>query len=303
MASSTRMNTGTAAASRTACVANRFRLYGRIALLSAGRSMSSMHAGGAARSAGGNPQTQRATRFDPALVRRLREDASKPAESGRAWTPSIWRSEVGLGAAAGSTQRDRSTMSTSMRSSKASRKMIDAKSPSPAGHSERVALFTDLIAEQLGLRSPNRRRWLQARRACFTTSASSGSATPCSTSRESSMTMNGSRCAITRRYTERILSGIAPLRELARIAGAHHEKLDGIGYPRGLKAPDIALETRIITTADIFDAISADRPYRAAIPVSQALTIMAGMVGAALNPDCFAALRRAMGVIDMKLVA
>ena len=56
------------------------------------------------------------------------------------------------------------------------------------------------------------------------------------------------------------------------IAGAHHERLDGKGYPRGLKATRSALETRIITTADIFDAITADRPYRAAIPVPRRST-------------------------------
>ena len=78
------------------------------------------------------------------------------------------------------------------------------------------------------------------------------------------------------------------------IAGAHHERLDGKGYPRGLMADDIALETRIITTADIFDAITAERPYRGAIPIAQTLDIMAKTVGTALDADCFAALRQAM---------
>lgn len=67
-------------------------------------------------------------------------------------------------------------------------------------------------------------------------------------------------------YTETIQSQINAFAELARIAGAHHDRLDGRGYPRGISASDIAIETRIITTADIFDAITADRPYRAAIP-------------------------------------
>jgi HD-GYP domain-containing protein (c-di-GMP phosphodiesterase class II) len=93
-------------------------------------------------------------------------------------------------------------------------------------------------------------------------------------------------------YTEQILSGVAPFAELARVAGAHHEKLDGTGYPRGLKANDIALETRIITTADIFDAISANRPYRAAVPVEQTLEIMQKSVGTALDARCMNALRR-----------
>jgi HD-GYP domain-containing protein (c-di-GMP phosphodiesterase class II) len=91
-----------------------------------------------------------------------------------------------------------------------------------------------------------------------------------------------------------ILSRISAFAELGRIAGAHHERLDGGGYPRGLKADQIDLETRIITTADIFDAITAERPYRGAIPVPQALEMMEKTVGTALDPDCFAALRRAV---------
>ena len=104
-------------------------------------------------------------------------------------------------------------------------------------------------------------------------------------------------------YSEAILSRIAAFKELAPIAGAHHERLDGKGYPRGLKGDEIALETRIITTADIFDALTADRPYRAAMPVAHALAIMADMVGTAIDADCFRALSRAMARIDAKSAA
>jgi HD-GYP domain-containing protein (c-di-GMP phosphodiesterase class II) len=79
---------------------------------------------------------------------------------------------------------------------------------------------------------------------------------------------------------------------MAPIAGAHHERLDGKGYPRGLQGQEIALETRVMTTADIFDALTADRPYRDAMPLEKALEIMRGMVGTALDPECFAALER-----------
>ena len=94
--------------------------------------------------------------------------------------------------------------------------------------------------------------------------------------------------------TESILSRIDAFSELARVAGAHHERLDGGGYPRGLMADEITLETRIITTADIFDAITAERPYRGAVPIPQTLEMMAKTVGTALDPDCFAALKIAM---------
>ena len=64
-----------------------------------------------------------------------------------------------------------------------------------------------------------------------------------------------------------------------------------------------ALETRIISTADVFDALTADRPYRAAMPVSKAMRIMAEGLGTATDPDCYAAFARALNQVDAALVA
>jgi HD-GYP domain-containing protein (c-di-GMP phosphodiesterase class II) len=65
------------------------------------------------------------------------------------------------------------------------------------------------------------------------------------------------------------------LGKIPLIAGSHHEKLDGTGYPRGLKAEEIRVETRMMTIADIFDALTAsDRPYKKAVPVEKALDII-----------------------------
>jgi HD-GYP domain-containing protein (c-di-GMP phosphodiesterase class II) len=92
-----------------------------------------------------------------------------------------------------------------------------------------------------------------------------------------------------------VLSRVAAFRELSPIAAAHHERLDGAGYPHHLTANQISMETRILTTADIFDALTADRPYRPAMPVEEALKLMAGMTGTAVDPDCFSALCSAIG--------
>ncbi len=97
---------------------------------------------------------------------------------------------------------------------------------------------------------------------------------------------------------EDILSKISAFQELARLAGAHHERLDGRGYPRGLTADAICPLTRILTTADIFDALTADRPYRSAMPVSKALDIMAQDIGTAIDPVCHAALCRALVKVE-----
>lgn len=67
-------------------------------------------------------------------------------------------------------------------------------------------------------------------------------------------------------------------KDLARVpdlAGRHHEKLDGSGYPQGLAAADIPLGTRMMTISDIFDALVArDRPYKKAVPLERALGIL-----------------------------
>jgi HD-GYP domain-containing protein (c-di-GMP phosphodiesterase class II) len=61
-------------------------------------------------------------------------------------------------------------------------------------------------------------------------------------------------------------------------AAAHHEKLDGTGYPRGLKAEKIPLQARIIAIADVFEALTApDRPYKRPMHISQALKILEDM--------------------------
>ena len=79
-------------------------------------------------------------------------------------------------------------------------------------------------------------------------------------------------------HTYNFLENIPWGRRLGRIptiAGSHHEKLDGTGYPRGLKGEEIRIESRMMTIADIFDALTAsDRPYKKAVPVPKALDIL-----------------------------
>jgi len=79
-------------------------------------------------------------------------------------------------------------------------------------------------------------------------------------------------------HTFRFLSQIPwtrALRRVPEIAYGHHEKLDGHGYPRAVPAPAIGVETRMMTIADIYDALTAsDRPYKKALPAQKALDIL-----------------------------
>jgi putative nucleotidyltransferase with HDIG domain len=92
------------------------------------------------------------------------------------------------------------------------------------------------------------------------------------------------------RITRLILERVRAFREMAIIAGEHHEKLDGSGYPNRLTARDLSLESRIIAVADIFGALSEDRPYRPGIKVEDTLSIMARFSPRQLDADCFGAL-------------
>ncbi|MBM2809977.1 MAG: hypothetical protein HW416_736 [Chloroflexi bacterium] len=65
------------------------------------------------------------------------------------------------------------------------------------------------------------------------------------------------------------------LKQVPLIAGAHHEKLDGSGYPNGLRGQEIPMQSRMMTIADIYDALTAaDRPYKRAVPLAKALDIL-----------------------------
>jgi HD-GYP domain-containing protein (c-di-GMP phosphodiesterase class II) len=70
-----------------------------------------------------------------------------------------------------------------------------------------------------------------------------------------------------------------------------------------LKGHEIRIETRVLTTADIFDALTAERPYRAAIPISKALAIMSEMVGTQIDADGFDALNRSTSRINSAAAA
>lgn len=76
------------------------------------------------------------------------------------------------------------------------------------------------------------------------------------------------------RFLERI-PWTKELRGIPAIAFGHHEKLDGTGYPRGVKDPEIPVQTRMMTIADIYDALTAtDRPYKRAVTAERALDIL-----------------------------
>lgn len=160
--------------------------------------------------------------------------------------------------------------------------VIDAKSPFTAGHSARVAELAAAMGEQMSL-GTERVRWL--RRAAFLHDV--GKLGVSSTILEKPSALGDDEWIEMRKHAEHtraILGRIHAFEDIANIAAAHHERLDGRGYPRALAGTEIAQETRIITACDFYDALTADRPYRSALPVLDALEIMEATIGTALDP-------------------
>jgi HD-GYP domain-containing protein (c-di-GMP phosphodiesterase class II) len=87
----------------------------------------------------------------------------------------------------------------------------------------------------------------------------------------------------------RQLSFPLKLEKVPEFAGGHHEKLDGSGYPRGLKGRQLPLQTRILAIVDIFEALTArDRPYREPMKLSEATKIIRFMKeNHKIDPDLF----------------
>ena len=154
--------------------------------------------------------------------------------------------------------------------------VIDAKSPDTAGHSARVGMIADKIAEILGMGAASRR---VLRRAAILHDvgklgvSSSILEKPGKLDAEEWETMR-SHAAL----TTNILGQIGVMSDMAMIAGSHHER-------------SIALESRIITVADIYDALTTDRPYRSAMSSEKAMAILQSETGTAVDQQCVEALQ------------
>jgi len=84
----------------------------------------------------------------------------------------------------------------------------------------------------------------------------------------------------------------------ARVASLvldHHERLDGSGYPRGIGAPELDIETRILAVCDVFDALLSKRVYREAWTLADALELLEEESGTSFDPACVEALERVIG--------
>ncbi|WP_373635522.1 HD-GYP domain-containing protein [Yoonia sp. SS1-5] len=170
--------------------------------------------------------------------------------------------------------------------------VIDAKSPFTADHSRRVMLYADMIAGELGF-SADHRTWL--RRVALLHDV--GKLAVSNTILDKPGRPSPAEWDVIRSHptlSAEILTRVSVFADMAPVAAAHHERLDGKGYPNGLNAKTLSIEAMVLTAADVFDALSADRPYRSALPVGEALQIMRAGAGTIHHPTCLDALERGL---------
>ncbi len=226
------------------------------------------------------------TWFDPDLVAAFDAAAQIPAFWAGLTDPEIGARVAAIAPPAGELPLDEDRLDCI---TEAFADVIDAKSHFTAGHSGRVAQYTDAIAARLQVLPVQRRR---LRRAALLHDI--GKLGVSNGILEKPGRLDADEWAAIRRHpawSEEILARVGAFRDLAPIAGAHHERLDGAGYPRGLAGTDIPLEARIITTADICDALTAERPYRGPMPPAEALALMERDRDRAIDGACLDALR------------
>ena len=167
--------------------------------------------------------------------------------------------------------------------------IVDAKSPLTASHSQRVAGYCWALADHLGLPAAAA---ADVRRAGLLHDL--GKLGVPNAILDKPGALSDAEYEQIKRHPELTLQILAPVAQLAGVAemaACHHERLDGRGYFRGLAAPSLAIGARIVAVADVYEALIADRPYRAAMPCEQAIAILDEETGGHLAHDVVTALK------------
>jgi len=171
-------------------------------------------------------------------------------------------------------------------------RVIDAKSPWTYRHSERVRQFAVGAAQQvLGVEAFSEERLRRLSRAALLHDIGKLGVSNLILDKQGRLSDDEFK-AIRRHpaYSEKILTRVGPFKNLAAIAGAHHERMDGRGYHRGVLAASLDLEARLLAVADQFEALTAARPYREGLSPDAALSLIGKDVGEGVDPVALKAL-------------
>jgi len=168
--------------------------------------------------------------------------------------------------------------------------IVDAKSPFTGAHSQRVASISVAIAQQLGW-SPDRIE--ETRSAALLHDL--GKLSVPNSILDKPGALDPPEWEIMRMhalYTERILEHVKGFEWFAFASAAHHERMDGTGYCRGLDAESLPELSRVLAVADVYDALSAPRPYRHALAPPEVFAIMDRDGARGYDTACYDALKQ-----------
>jgi predicted hydrolase (HD superfamily) len=173
---------------------------------------------------------------------------------------------------------------------------LDARDRYTAGHSAAVAIYSRDIAVRLGLDEEHQQR-------CYVTGLVHDigkiGLPPGLLGKPGALTLDERRQMQEHSAIgERILSRVETYPEVAQIVRHHHERVDGTGYPDGLKADEIPLLSRIIAVADAYNAMTSDRPYRDAMPSRVARMRLAQAVESQFDTTVVAAFEAVLAGAD-----
>jgi HD-GYP domain-containing protein (c-di-GMP phosphodiesterase class II) len=167
---------------------------------------------------------------------------------------------------------------------------IDAKSPWTAGHSERVARYSERIGVEMSLGQVEMRNLSLS---ALLHDVGKIAVPESILDKDGSLTHEEIR--IVRKHPEvgaGIIGDIPAYKSIVPAIYSHHERWDGSGYPAGLAGEDIPLFARIISIADVFDAITDDRPYRRGMPPVEAQGFMERNAGIMFDPGIIEIIKR-----------
>lgn len=161
--------------------------------------------------------------------------------------------------------------------------VIDAKSPWTRSHSEGVAEISVRIGSAMGFSREHQR---ELRRAGLLHDIGKLGVSNMILDKPGRLTDDEFRqMRLHSMHSQQILERVTAFHRFADYASAHHERLDGKGYHRGLAGDQIATEARILAVADVCEALAADRPYRDGMPPEKILQIIKGDSGTAFCPE------------------